>query len=319
MKKFILNILIFSLLGYTTFLVIDKMVTVGLRNSDAFVFENLTRIYKGEINSNLIINGSSKALVQVSPYIIDTMLNFNSYNFGMNGANFEIQNLVYQLYRIYNSKPEYIIQVVGGETLELNENLHEYKRFAPYINDTLVKRVTSKLNGFSFADYYLPFIRYSGFTVEIINGVSNYFGVKLPTDKSNKYKGYISYDKKWDNSFERFKEIYPDGQLIEIDNSLVSLFNNYIESCLKDNINIILIYPPTYYESHRYIKNRDEIISLYESIANKHRIPFLNYSENELFRSKQYFYNSQHLNKNGAELFTKEICIDIIKTGVKKR
>lgn len=311
MKKFIINILIFSILSFSLLLVLDKMVTTGLKNSNAPVYENLTMIHKEKINANLIIHGNSQAVVQVSTYIIDSVLNVNSYNFGMKGTNFEIQHLVHQLYRIHNSKPDYIIQIVGHGTFKFNEDLHEYKRFAPYLNDSLVKQVTNKLNGFSFIDHHLPFIRYSGFSVEIFNGISNYFGVKLPTDKSFRYNGYIPHNKNWDNSFDSFKEKYPDGQIFNIDSSIVSLFNNYISDCLRDNINIILVYPPSYHKSHKYIKNQDEIILLFESIANKNQVPFLNYSEDELSYSEQYFYNSQHLNKNGAELFTKKMCLDI--------
>ena len=311
MKKFVINLLIFSALSFSILLVLDKIITIGLKNSNAPVYENLTTIHKGKINSDLIINGSSKALVQVSTYIIDSLLNVNSYNFGMNGINFELQYLVNQLYRIHNPKPNYIIQVVSHGTFKLNKNLHEYKRFAPYLNDSLVKQITNRLNGFSFADHHLPFIRYSGFSVEILNGISNYFGVKLPTDRSLRHNGYIPSNKHWDNSFDSFKEEYPNGQVINIDSSIVSLFNKYIEDCLRDSIYIILIYPPTYHESHRYIKNRNEIISLFESIANKNQIPFLDYSEDTLSYSQQYFYNSQHLNKNGAELFTEKICTNI--------
>ena len=316
MKKFIINLLIFSIFSFSLLLALDKMVTIGLKNSNAPVYENLTKIHKREINSNLIINGSSKAIVQVSTYIIDSILNVNSYNFGMNGTNFELQNLVNQLYRIHNPNPDYIIQIVSHGTFKLNEDLHEYKRFAPYLNDSLVKQITNKLNGFSFADHHFPFIRYSGFSVEILNGITNYFGVILPTDKSFKHNGYIPHNKNWDNSFDSFKEEYPNGQIINIDSSIVSLFNNYIMDCLRDSIGIILIYPPTYHESHKYIKNRGEIISLFESIANKNKIPFLDYSEDSLSYSKKYFYNSQHLNKHGAELFTEKMCADI-KNGMK--
>lgn len=319
MRKFTISVLIFGLICYTTFSIFDRIVTIGLRNSNAFIYENLNKTYKGEINSNIIINGSSKALVQISPQIIDSLTGLNSYNFGMNGANFELQNLVYNLYRKYNNKPDYIIHVVSSETLELNENLHEYKRFAPYLNDTLVEQFAKKHNGFSSADYYFPFIRYSGFLIEIINGFSNYFNYKLPLENNSKSKGYIAYNKKWDSSFDNFKKTYANGKYIKIDSAQISLFDNYIEYCVNDRIEIILIYPPTYYESHSYIRNRNEIISLYDSIADKHQIQFLNYSENELSLSKKYFYNSQHLNKNGAELFTKMICADIMKESKHKR
>ena len=129
MKKFIFNIFIFSTVSFLLLLALDKMVTIGLKNSNAIIYDNLTMIHKKKINSNFIINGSSKALVQVSTNIIDSILNVNSYNFGMNGTNFEVQLLVNQLYNIHNPKPDYIIHIVSHGTFKFNDDLHEYKRF----------------------------------------------------------------------------------------------------------------------------------------------------------------------------------------------
>ena len=286
---------------------LDVIITKGLRKSNAFEFDNLTKIYNSKIDANLIIKGSSKALSQIDPKILDEVLSVQSYNFGMNGTGFELQNLVYSLYRKYNKKPDYIIQIVSNGTLAKNENMHEYKRYSPYLNDSLVRKKAQNLNGFEKVDFYIPFIKYSGFSIEVINGLFNFIGIKLPSDKNKKYKGYYPHNAKWNNSFEKFKVKYPNGKKIIIDNELVHQLSTSVKKALQERINIIMIYPPTYYESQAYITNREEIINTYKTIANNNKILFLDFSSSELTKSKEYFFDSQHLNKKGAEIFTKKL------------
>ncbi len=93
--------------------------------------------------------------------------------------------------------------------------------------------------------------------------------------------------------------------------ALIKSFSQYIKSSKQKGINLILVYPPTYHEAHSLIKSRDATIKLYEQIAIENNVLFLDYSSDQSFRSKDLFYNSQHLNKKGAELFTKKLCSDI--------
>lgn len=313
MKKFITNILLFSGILLIMLITLDRVVTYGLRKSHAPVFVNLTKIYNNEIKADIIINGSSKALVQLSPSIIDSTLNTNSYNLGMNGTMFQLQKLVYKLYRKENNPSKYIIQVVSNGTLKQENNMHMYKRYAPYLNEDLVKKEAKKLNGFTTADYYLPMSRYSGFAIEIINGIFNMIDITLPTEQSKKVKGYAPNSSSWDNSFEEYKKANKKGLTINIPNENVIAFDQFIKSCKKDGTELIMIYPPTYYESHSFINNRDSIINIYQTVASQNNIPFFNYSNDSTFHTKEYFYNSQHLNKKGSELFTKIMCNDLNK------
>ena len=311
MKKFIQNIIIFSIILTIVLVLLDVIVTKGLRKSNAFEYDDLTKIYNRQIDANLVINGSSKALCQIDPKIVDEGLSVQSYNFGMNGTGFELQNLVYNLYRKYNKKPDYIIQIVSSGTLEKNENMHEYKRYAPYLNDSLVREKAQDLNGFEKVDFYIPFIKYSGFSIEVINGFGNFIGIKLPTDTNKKYKGYYAHNAQWNNTFEKFKVTNPNGKEIIIDNELIKQLDTSIKKAIQEEINFIMIYPPTYYEAQPYITNREKIINIYKAIANNNKILFLDFSSDELTKSKEYFYDSQHLNKKGAEIFTKKLSLRI--------
>ena len=311
MKKFIQNIIIFSIILTIVLVLLDVIVTKGLRKSNAFEFDDLTKIYNSQIDANLVINGSSKALCQIDPKIVDEVLSVQSYNFGMNGTGIELQNLVYNLYRKYNKKPDYIIQIVSSGTLEKNENMHEYKRYAPYLNDSLVREKAQDLNGFEKVDFYIPFIKYSGFSIEVINGFGNFFGIKLPSDTNKKYKGYYAHNAQWNSSFEKFKVTYPNGKEIIIDNKLIKQLDTSIKKAIQEEINFIMIYPPTYYEAQPYITNREKIINTYKAIANNNKILFLDFSSDKITKSKEYFYDSQHLTKKGAEIFTKKLSLRI--------
>ena len=59
-------------------------------------------------------------------------------------------------------------------------------------------------------------------------------------------------------------------------------------------------------------KNRGEVLSLYTNYSHKYNIPFYDYSNDAISYQKKYFYNTNHLNKTGAELFTAKF-IDTLK------
>jgi hypothetical protein len=309
MKNFITNIIYFNLIIISIFYILDYTISKGLRKSHSFTYNNLTKIFNGEINAGIIINGSSKALVQVSPQIIDSDLQIYSYNLGMDGTEFIPQKLQYDLYLKYNKKPKIVIQIVSNSTLTKKHELFGYMQFAPYLEYEEVKELTKTYKSFSFFDYYIPLIRYYGNRSKIRNGLLNCVGLDL--NKDTKYKGYLEQNRNWDNSFDNFSKDNKEGVVLNMDVQSIKLFENYIDECKHNNTNIILVYPPTYYKSHIYIKNRNEIISYYTRISDKYQVPFLDYSNNKISCSTEYFYNSQHLNKKGAELFTKELCEDL--------
>ena len=45
-------------------------------------------------------------------------------------------------------------------------------------------------------------------------------------------------------------------------------------------------------------------INVYKKLSKKHAIPFWDYSSDSISFNKDYFYNANHLNKTGADLFT---------------
>ena len=310
MNKFIANIITFSIILLSVFYILNIVITTGLRKSDMIIHSNLAKLYNGKINADLVINGSSKAYVQVSPKIIDAVLNLNSYNLGLDGNFFILQKLQYELYEKYNKLPKIIIQIVSIETLKKAEGeLYNYIRWAPYIDIEEVRNITKLYKGFSYIDYHLPFFRYFGYPIEIIEGILSSLNIHISA--SPLYKGYRSHDMPWDRSFDKFKKTNKNGIDISLDKVTCDLFEDYIKNCKNNNIMVFLVYPPTYHKFKRYVNNREKLLAYYTKVSLKYNVPFLDFSQDELSKNKKYFYNSQHLNKEGSEIFTQKLAEEI--------
>jgi hypothetical protein len=96
-----------------------------------------------------------------------------------------------------------------------------------------------------------------------------------------------------------------------VDPVIVQLFLDYIKECREAGIRLILVYPPEYFEGQDFVGNRKEIVSLIKDIADRNGLPYLDYSDHPLTSKKEYFYNSQHLNMTGANIFTAVFCDDL--------
>jgi hypothetical protein len=83
MFKFIKESILLLTVLLITLYIADFVTTKGLKKNTSNVYIDWNKIYDGEIDANLIINGSSISEVQISPIILDSILNVSSYNFGM--------------------------------------------------------------------------------------------------------------------------------------------------------------------------------------------------------------------------------------------
>ncbi len=304
-------------------LVFDKIITIGLMNSETKHFDTLSKINQGKLNVDLIINGSSKALVQIDPIIIDSVLEINSYNLGLDGTPFIPQKAQYDLYRIKNKKPKIIVQIVSNGTLRsLKEGFNLPVKFAPYLNIPEVKNLMKLTSSFSYMDYILPMSRYSGKPQDIIIGGLYFFNI--PVLKTTDIKGYSPNNSSWPESYRNNKDslqvnnnllISKNQQNIEtftsLDSVSIDIFEDFLSLCKKEKITVFLVYPPIHEEDFSTIKNVD----YYSKVAQIYDVHFLNYSkDSSLAYNKEYFYNSQHLNLKGATLFT-----NILSSDIKKR
>lgn len=308
-KKNCVKSLVFLSVLVLLFILTENVVTIGLKSVNDNEYKEWNDVLGGKINSDIIIQGSSRAWVHISPKIIEEKTGYSCYNLGIDGYAFDMQLARNKMYMQNNIKPKMIIQSLDNFSLARRENQFNQKQFLPYFDNKEIRNAVEPYGYFDWFDYNLPLVRYIRNKHVLLYGVISF--IKPDFNKSTKYNGYQGKQLEWDGSFEKYKEDNPNGVTQKVDEEIVNQFDEFLENCKNNNIEVVLVYSPEYYEGQILQNNREEIMDIYRSFAKKYSIKFLDYSSSEISFDKEYFYNSEHLNKMGSEKFTKMLAEDI--------
>ena len=313
MKKFLVKLLIFIAPIFLLSYLFDIYISKNLKKSNRFAemeYPTWNAIYEGKVNSDLLIFGSSRAWIHINPTMISDSLGISSYNLGIDGHNFWLQNLRYRELLKHNKRPKFIIFSLDYFTLKKNEDLYNSEQFLPYMLwNKEVKEATISYNGFSSKDFEIPLIRYYG----NYDAIGTAFRCSLGhlINPVTRVKGYKGRNESWNSDFAKAKASKKSLE-IKLDKSTIFLFENFLKECKTNNIKMIFVYTPEYIEGQKFVSNRAQIMGIYKKFSNEYQIPFYDFSNDSISYHKKYFYNASHLNNSGSQLFTKEL-IDTLK------
>ncbi|MDR0559462.1 MAG: hypothetical protein LBG92_04790 [Prevotellaceae bacterium] len=309
MKKFIYRTIIFIAIPLLPAFIIDGIISGSLRKYNEFFLVNWNDIYSGKLQYDMLIMGSSRALFQYSPAILDSMLGVDSYNLGSDGRKIDTQILKYDTYRRFNRKPSYIIQNVDIWTIGHSSGYCR-EQFFPYFFDDTLREKSSEIEHWSWAEKYIPSFRYIGYGKLVLQSLINKQSVSYVLTKGY----YGNPDTLWDGS-----RIIPKTEIqYNWDIRALSLFDSYLSKAKSENIKVIFVFAPFHILAMSKVKNVEEMFMKYDSIAKKYDIPVLNYTYDALSYDTAYFYNASHLNKRGSEIFTTKLARDIDSLGLLK-
>lgn len=310
--QFFKKVFVLCLLLVVSLYVLSYIVDAGLRKSRNDYFASWNDLYSSKINADLLIMGSSRAAFHISPRIIDSTLTLNSYNLGLSAWHFDMQYARFKMYLQHNRKPKYIIQNVDVYGFSKRADVADYQQFLPYIQDTILQKTIRGHKGeFDVYQRNIPLLKYKNIQNLAFEGLFTFFNYSDLYDSTANYKGYRGNDFAWNQDFERFKKRFPKGAKYTFDKEVKRQFNEFLAFCQRENIKVFLVYAPEYFEVQPYYKNKSELINLCTESTKKYKCHFWDYSKDSLCYNRQYFYNSQHLNKKGAELYSKDLGMKI--------
>lgn len=287
-----------------TALSLDILITNNLKHSDARMFSTYNAIYSDTLQCDAVVMGSSRGQVQYDVYILDSIANLNCYNISVDGRCIDAEVVIYNAYRHHAPKPKVIIQNIDWGTLQLS-NGYEREQYLPYLDKDDLFDQTCENEGFSWADRWLPLVRYAGYRNIIFEGLGLPAKVARP---ENIYKGYIAVDAPWDGS--AFQNIDTLG--FEYNPQAVAIFEKYLTQCQKEGIHVVMVYAPFYIgATHKMGSAVDSMFVLYQHFADRYGCDILNYIYDSISYDTLNFYNASHMNRRGAEQFSIKLANDL--------
>ncbi len=306
MNLFLRKIIFYCAVLFIVAFAFESFIDHRLKNTYNYTYGDWNRIFKGQIDADIVILGSSRAFVQYNPQIIEKITGLKCYNLGLDGAGTTIQMAKWKAYLKYNKHPKFVIQDIDllsfGE-MKGNE-IPNKEQFLPYLESSSVYNVLRTISPNIVFEKHIPLIKYCGFNKQV---VSAFIADSIVSD--GKTKGFQVQDKLWDDKMLDYlktnkKKVTKEKKLLDLGfNNLISLALD----CSENGIQLFLVHSPLFYEGQKVLGQQESFIVKISDFAKEYKITFWDFTEGEINYKTDYFYNATHLNKFGSDLFTKQI------------
>ena len=294
MKKLLIHITIIVCL----FFLFDRALGLGLKY--LYSQSNATDEYKISYSNettrdSVLFFGSSRTLHHYVPSIFEKELGVSCYN----AADWGIKNIYYHYGLLSNILTRYTPKAIVFEIHPCDwlrtpfSGKERATSLAPYCGMSEGCDEMLHLSGKYWAYRLSTVYRYTGSLPSLITG-------KLGTmDRS--LKGWKPMDGVLDTVGIKAEE-YP----FPIDTERIALLERFITDCKKHHIHLVMAVSPM------YICSKEDVFKLPRELAAKHNIQFLDhYRDSNFVRHAELFYDFGHLNRQGAEFFSKKMAKEI--------
>lgn len=255
---------------------------------------------KGHRFDALIMGSStSKAFLDEQ---IGGIINRSILNVSLDGSALLYSRCLIDLIIQNEVKPKMII--LGIDYFEIQDNAWggnyyaNVEKFAPlYGDNSYIDRALTRDSIFGNIKYGIKSFRFNNllFALALRYGrLDPGYSREKPSDKTLVLPiNPKTMEKKFNNYYS------PDARKIQ-------LFEDIIEECDRQKINLFFIVPPVYYPDHHQTERDKQIERLFKEMTARHHVPFspVNQENYPIFRDPSLFEDVLHLNTSGAEHFS---------------
>ncbi len=314
MGKFLLyvfKIIIFSLL---IAFFIQYLADSGLKKMDNSIYADWNKILGGQLNSDLIILGSSRGYVSYDPRIIEKTTGLSSYNLSINAGSYNLQSLKFESYLNKNKHPLVIIQNIDLTHFSKSKSIPEEFQFLPYLDNHKLSCGLSDINSHYYWNQYIPLYKYNSYKSFLLKGLLSFFGKKYSISPT--IQGFAPKNptfKKDEHNLRRLREMSSDTLNIQSYKEKLSVTREFLHRYKTDSVKIFLVWAPEYKERLDIIAPiatpvKEDIIQMVTAMQG---VYFLDFSEDPINQKKENFYDTFHLNEEGATLFSRKLSLEI--------
>lgn len=312
-----LRIVSFLVLFVAVLYATDWAVNSGLRHLDTSDFGVSNRIMTGKVNAEIVISGSSRALTHYDPRIIEKITGHTTFNIGRNGSQTDMQVAFLKAYLQHNAKPRLIVHNLDLFSFLTSHEIYDPAQYMPYLGEESIYTAVKRVYPDAWKWKYLPLY---GYLVEDmrftwIRGLKVTAGMH---EREDHFQGFIPRFSAWTGDFEKFRQNNPNGVKFAIEPQGVSDLREIVTLCHEKDIPLLFVYSPEYSEMQTLESNRQEIFSKFKEICQPFPIPIWDYSSSPISRDRANFYNSQHLNAEGAALFSTAVANRLAESNLLK-
>jgi len=296
MRKFFKKIFYLFAILYLVFWVLDVGFTYIFQEG---YYTKIQWLYKRNNEQyDFVIHGNSRAYTTIDVGIVEAETGKKGLNISVDGSSIPDQYLMLKIFLLNNNKFKKLYLQVDPFSSD-TEQIFDFAvpKFLPYMKDDIVFDHFKQFGPEWYAYRYIPFYRYDTYNTlwglhEVL--IDQFHLLKQDFDQYGDYF-YPNIDYKGPEKLRT---------LVFNLTSNFKFLNQIIDLCKSHNVELILFTAPIVdiELDDAYYKNMEGFKQLMDSKGVKY------YNYGDLYKNNPtLFYNEIHINRNGAEDFTKKI------------
>lgn len=314
----VLRIVLFFGLFIGLLYLIDFGVRQGLRRHRTSAFGVSNRVMDGKANAEILVSGSSRALTHYDSRIIQQVTGRSTFNIGRNGSQTDMQVAYLKAYLRNNTPPKLVVHNLDLYSFLTSHEIYDAAQYLPYLNEESIFQGIRRVYPDAWKWRRIPLY---GYLVEDMRFTWIYglLGLTGWQPKEDQHGGFLPRYREWTGEFDDFRRKNPKGVRFGMEAQGIKDLTEIAEICHQRGIPLLFVYSPEYYEMVALELDRPEIFAEFKVISERYGISIWDYTSSDISRNQQNFYNSQHLNATGAELFTKDFAERLTKSEILRK
>ncbi|HTQ27749.1 MAG TPA: hypothetical protein VMI35_06460 [Puia sp.] len=263
--------------------------------------------YAGHDKAELLCIGSSRVHRHCDPAILSAQTHLKTEVVATAGANFYFFEKLYRDYLARNPRPKLLVVGIDPSGLGHKIFVPNPEYFFPFVKPS---DAVAGCAEYSYIKYCKPLGYF--YYKEI------YFDLLSDPVTEHQDAGYLPVDKSWDDSQEPFIGRFPNGFSLLVSDQTIADLMRFMAAEQKNGVNCVGLIAPEYSGVWRYENNRQVVLHKLYNQAEEVHVRILNFSDSSypVCFNRRYFFNSQHLNKQGAEQFSRDLADSLTRLGL---
>jgi hypothetical protein len=302
----------FCLVGVGLAFLLDGALLRGLRRIENGDFGVWNKLVAGQINAQILVVGGSRALVDVDCELMARDLGRSCFDIGLDGSVHNLQRPYLATYLAHNRPPELALISADIASLENATRPYRPKQYVPYLAEEPLFTNLATLEPTTWRERYVPLYAFAHHGLDLTKSAIG--GLRSRTDAAAEPRilGQLRVETDWDGAFDNFmREVGATGKVFPVQRAALDVVADMVRMLRSRGSRVVVFYSPEWKGMHRYELNRAQVISGYRETAIANGATFLDYTAHPLADDRKYFYNSQHMNRRGAEIFTRTLTRDL--------
>lgn len=248
--------------------------------------------------ADILIFGSSTANHHYIPALFTQGLHMSCYNTGRDGNNILYSYAILQGVLRRHPPKMIILDIYNREFRQGQETYDRITSLLPYYgNHPEIRKIIELKSPYEKYKIFSKIYPFNSllFTIAVGNADFN-----KNRESINDQNGYVPLKGNWQ------KPLSIDTSLptYKLDSIKIKYFKSFIRECQKSGIRLYLVSSPKFIK----FKYEDPTLGVLKAVADEFNIPFYNFTNDSLYLNhRELYFNKDHLNGKGAEIFTNRI------------